>query len=87
MATTPPTQLFYVESTDENGGDLSLFVEAHSANDAVNLWHEWLRVFKPEDYAQDQETPARAVFRIPALTGAPRFFNWHTPDGTTDCDI
>jgi hypothetical protein len=67
------TKMFFVEADDSNGDDLSWFIEATSAEEALAMYrHHMLDEWGT--FAAD--LTIKRVRSLPSLTGAPRLFRW-----------
>jgi hypothetical protein len=73
------TRLYFVAYDDAEGEDCDLMVEATSVEEAIALWREWMA----EGVFDDDLLPSRPdqVFEVPALTGKPQAFGWHSDTG------
>jgi hypothetical protein len=64
------TSMFFISATDLNGEAASLFVEAHSKEDAIAAW-------RGHDVAENMDPSEEPnVFIVPPLNGVPTVLEW-----------
>lgn len=59
------TKHFYCCATDANGDNLDWFVEAHTPQEALELWNQML----DENGFELEEHTTATIFQLPPLTG------------------
>lgn len=71
------TKHFYCCATDANGDNLDWFIEAHTPQEALELWNQML---DENGFKLNEPTTAR-IYELPALTGRVIGLEWqnHTP--------
>lgn len=67
------TQMFFVEAFESNGDDLSWFIEATSAEEALAMYRHHML---DEWGMSAAELTIKRVRSLPPMTGSPRLFQW-----------